>query len=432
MKKINSIDSIEIAENTLIVMFGVPASGKSYVAEKLAFDRGAFVMSSDAIREEIYGTAECQDDPNKVFSILQQRTTDLLKKGESVIIDATSLIKKYRVSNLKTYKGKFSRAILIVCATELDIILRQNQQRNRHVPEDAIMRMFKTMSFPCDEEGWDEIYILPHPENSKSLESYLHDCEGIDHDNPHHKLGIYEHMLACEEYLKTKDKIANKEPNKFLYKVARYHDIGKPIVKSRLKRKGKEWIEDTCSHYMGHADVGSYMAACSPDPLANELMITLIGAHMDRFASPETYMIDFAEAHDRDLGLVGAFMALNDADEHCDDHIVERNNRIELLELIRSLDLDQVREYDDDDEAEYTSYLHIADDKVYERFNELCCELFIDEEFGESRQEVISEIENIIYPEFGMEIIAGDSDDFGWLTGCIVMNDRETLVMCFG
>lgn len=431
MKKITSIDRIEVTENSLIVMFGVPASGKSYIAEKLAFDRGAFVMSSDAIREEIYGTAECQDDPNRVFSILQQRTTDLLKKGESVIIDATSLIKKYRVSNLKTYKGKFQRAILVICATELEIILRQNQQRDRHVPEDVIMRMFKTMSFPRDEEGWDEIYILPHPENSKSLESYLHDCEGIEHDNPHHKLGIYEHMLACEEYLKIKDKIADKEPNKFLYKVARYHDIGKPLVKSRLKRKGKEWIEDTCSHYMGHADVGSYMAACSPDPLANELMITLIGAHMDRFASPETYMIDFAEAHDRDLGLVGAFMALNDADEHCDDHVVQSNNKTELLKLIHSLDLDQIRE-SDDEEAEYQTYLHIDSDEVYNRFNELCCELFIDAEFGEPKRDVIEEIEGVIYPEFGMEIIAGDEDALGWLTGCVVMNDRETLVMCFG
>jgi len=430
MKKITNIDQIELSENTLVVMFGVPASGKSYVAEKLAEQFDAYIASSDAIREELFGTAECQSDPNKVFGILQHRAGEELKSGGSVIIDATSLIKKYRVSNLKTYKGKFSRAILIVCATELEIIMRQNQERNRHVPEDVITRMLKTMSFPRDDEGWDEIYILPHPENTKSLEDYLEDCKGIDHDNPHHKLNIYDHMIACEEYLQIKDKTADKEPNEFLYKVARYHDIGKPIVKSRLKRKGKEWIEDTCSHYIGHADVGSYMAACSPDPLANEIMIALIGAHMDRFASPETYMIDFAEAHDRDLNLVSWFMALNDADEHCDTHIVERNNRVELLELIRSLDLDQIREADND-EAEYATYLHIEDDKVYEKFNELCCELFINE-YGEPRRDVISEIEGVIYPEFGMEIIAGDSDDFGWLTGCIVMNDRETLVMCFG
>jgi hypothetical protein len=309
--------------------------------------------------------------------------------------------------------------------------MKQNQQRERHVPEDVIMRMLKTMSFPRDEAGWDEIYILPHPENSKSLEDYLNDCKDIDHDNPHHKLNIYDHMIACEEYLQIKDKTANKEPNEFLYKVARYHDIGKPIVKSRMKRKGKEWVEDTCSHYIGHADVGSYMAACSPDPLANELMITLIGAHMDRFASPETYMIDFAEAHDRDLGLVGAFMALNDADEHCDARIVENNNKNELLKLIHSLDLDQIRE-SDDEEAEYPTHLHIESDEVYERFNQLCCELFIDEEFGEPKRDVIEEIEGVIYPEFGMEIVAGDEDALGWLTGCIVMNDRETLVMCFG
>ena len=161
MKKINSIDQIELGKNTLVVMFGVPASGKSYVAEKLAEQFDAYIASSDAIREELFGTAECQSDPNKVFGILQHRAGEELKSGGSVIIDATSLIKKYRVSNLKTYKGKFSRAILIVCATELEIIMRQNQERNRHVPEDVITRMLKTMSFPRDDEGW--FLIRPPP-----------------------------------------------------------------------------------------------------------------------------------------------------------------------------------------------------------------------------------------------------------------------------
>lgn len=282
MKKINNIDSIEMTENNLVVMFGVPASGKSYVAEKLALDRGAFVMSSDAIREEIYGTAECQDDPNKVFSILQQRTAELLKKGESVIIDATSLIKKYRVSNLKTYKGKFQRAILVVCATELEVILRQNQERDRHVPEEAIDRMFKNMSFPRSEEGWDEIYILQHPDNRKTLDDYLEACKGIEHDNPHHLLNIYDHQIACYTYLAT-----HYPEDELLLTAAKFHDIGKPLVKTNMVRRGKNWIEDTKAHYLGHADIGAYFAACSPDPRATIDLIRLIGYHMEKFANKD-------------------------------------------------------------------------------------------------------------------------------------------------
>jgi hypothetical protein len=133
--------------------------------------------------------------------------------------------------------------------------------------------------------------------------------------------------------------------------------------------------------------------------------------------------------HNSDKIKLSAKFLLNE--RNCFPIKYSSSNKNELLKLIHSLDLDQIRE-SDDEEAEYPTHLHIESDEVYERFNQLCCELFIDEEFGEPKQDVIEEIENIIYPEFGMEIIAGDEDALGWLTGCIVMNDRETLVMCFG
>lgn len=283
MKKINNITEIENTDNTLVVMFGIPGCGKSYASEKIAeMNESTFVMSSDAIREELYGTAACQDDPNRVFNILQQRATDHLKKGDSVIIDATALIKKYRVSNLKVYKDRYKRAICVVCATDLDVVFKQNNERDRHVPEEVINRMFKTMAFPRDEEGWDEIYILQHPNNKKTLDDYLEACKGIDHNNPHHLLNIYDHMIACYTYLAT-----SYPDDKLLLTAAKFHDIGKPLVKTNMVRRGKDWIEDTKSHYLGHADVGAYFAACSPDPRATVDLIRLIGYHMEKFANKD-------------------------------------------------------------------------------------------------------------------------------------------------
>ena len=282
MKKITDINQIEVTENTLVVMFGVPASGKSFAAQKIAEQFDAYIASSDAIREELYGTAACQDDPNRVFNILQQRAAEELKAGGSVIIDATALIKKYRVSNLKVYKGKYTRAICVVCATDLDVVFKQNNERDRHVPEEAIDRMFKNMSFPRDEEGWNEIYILQHPDNKKTLDDYLMDCKGIEHDNPHHLLNIYDHMIACYTYLAT-----HYPDVELLLTAAKFHDIGKPLVKTNMVRRGKNWIEDTKAHYLGHADIGAYYTACSPDPRATIDLIRLIGYHMEKFANKD-------------------------------------------------------------------------------------------------------------------------------------------------
>ena len=310
-RKITNVNDINIDEaNSLVVMFGIPGCGKSYAASKLAERTGATVVSSDAIREEIYGTAECQDNPDKVFAILKQRTAELLKAGESVIIDATSLIRKYRVSNLSTYTGLFKQAILIVCATELEIVLRQNEQRDRHVPQDVIERMYRTMSFPREDEGWSEIYLLQHPDNKKSLEDYLQECWNINHNNPHHPCNIFYHMEACEEYIKKDD-----PENITAITAARFHDIGKPATKSRMKRTKDGWIEDKYSHYLGHADISAYMMACSPDPMATSDIMALALFHMDHYFNKE-HMEKFTELYPH---LVDSYKELTKADEACDE-----------------------------------------------------------------------------------------------------------------
>ena len=167
---INDVNEIPVSDNTLVVMFGFPGVGKSFAAEKIAEQFDAYIASSDAIREELFGTAACQDEPNKVFGILQHRATEELKAGGSVIIDATALIRKYRVSNLKTYEGKFKKAIVVVCCTDLDIAFNQNKNRDRHVPEEVIMHMFKTMSFPrMDEQFVAQPYYCHRHEEGKFL-----------------------------------------------------------------------------------------------------------------------------------------------------------------------------------------------------------------------------------------------------------------------
>ena len=52
---------------TLTLMIGCPGSGKSTIAKKMAQNTGAVIVSTDAIRGELFGDENCQMNPRLVF-----------------------------------------------------------------------------------------------------------------------------------------------------------------------------------------------------------------------------------------------------------------------------------------------------------------------------------------------------------------------------
>ena len=58
------------------MMMGLPCSGKSTFAQKLAEEYNANIHSSDAIREELIGDINNQEHNNEVFHTLHKRIKD--------------------------------------------------------------------------------------------------------------------------------------------------------------------------------------------------------------------------------------------------------------------------------------------------------------------------------------------------------------------
>lgn len=265
------------------MMVGVAGSGKSFIAR----DLGCPIVSSDAIRAELFGSEEDQSHNGEVFNELHKRIKNYLANGQSCVYDATNLSRKRRKNFLKELP-KDVKKIAVVAATEIDVILEQNANRVRHVPEEVIWRMYKEMSLPRLDEGWDSIRMIPNPKNKKTLGEYLFDAYGVDHDNPHHQLDIFHHMLEASKY--ASDHAAEKGLDKNLKHLARtaalFHDIGKPVVKSRMKYNGKE---DDHSHFYNHHEVGAYMVACCVGQFSSKqydfyaALIVLIQWHMEYY-----------------------------------------------------------------------------------------------------------------------------------------------------
>lgn len=79
---------------TLTMLCGLPGSGKSTYAKQLSDETNAIICNSDAIRRELFGNENLQENNDTVFKILHSRIKENLKSGHDVIYDATNIHSK--------------------------------------------------------------------------------------------------------------------------------------------------------------------------------------------------------------------------------------------------------------------------------------------------------------------------------------------------
>ena len=78
-------------------MVGLPASGKSFRGKEFIENRGYNVLiSSDAIRKELFGSEQYQSNNDLVFKTYYNRFKDALKNKQNIILDATNCTYKAR------------------------------------------------------------------------------------------------------------------------------------------------------------------------------------------------------------------------------------------------------------------------------------------------------------------------------------------------
>ena len=244
----------------LYMMVGLPGSGKSYHASTME----AVVVSSDSIREELFGDVNDQEHNNEVFNEVHKRIHENLKNGSDVVYDATNLSRKRRKAFLNTLPPGTLKYAIVMC-TEYELCLENNKNRERFVPEDVIERMYRRMTIPNNEEGFDRISIVRNPNNKMTIFDYMKRCENFDQDNPHHSLTLMEHMTEAGKNMEKllKGSQFSDIEKSIGIRAAISHDIGKTVCKTYETYSGK--IDDH-AHYYNHAEVGAYMILCSvPD-----------------------------------------------------------------------------------------------------------------------------------------------------------------------
>lgn len=296
----------------LIMFVGIPASGKSTRSAQYR-EKGYLVLSSDEIREGLIKGADLESLlekekaqlHNRVFEIVRKEASAALKRGQSVVVDATNLNRKRRMSFLAQFKRFSCTKKCVLFITPAEICMERNRKRtgNACVPKEGMLRMLCNFECPNYWEGWDEIEPVADP---SPYQFPFDKIRGFEQDNPHHNLTLDEHIAATVRFCK------EQGYGEMLERVAAYHDIGKLYTKQYRSMRGEPTPH---AHYLGHDNYGAYLyltEMCCGKELSAEAFrkilyeTCLINCHM----RPLAHWRWSEDAQEKDRQLFGdAFMA---------------------------------------------------------------------------------------------------------------------------
>lgn len=237
--------------NTLYLMVGLSASGKSTLAEALAKFHNADLVSSDAIRGEL-SFVEDQSRNEEVFKIFHKRIRDGLNEGSSIIADATNITIKSRRQIIDIAKRIPNVEIVcVLMATPFLTCVERDKERSRSVGEEVLGKQLRKFQIPFYEEGFDDIVVIktmPQDYNTNKVlrvkEKFM---DGFDQKNPYHKHSLLGHCALAFDRFERIYKASEYD----YWDGAYFHDLGKLYTQTI--------DEDGIAHYYNHENVGAYI-----------------------------------------------------------------------------------------------------------------------------------------------------------------------------
>jgi predicted kinase len=195
------------------LLIGPPASGKTTLAGVLAELSGAVVLSTDLVRQELFGDAAVQGPWRDIEALLHQRIRASVAAGVPVIVDATHARRPWRLA--------ITQALSLPAEVEwigwwlytpLGTCLQWNQTRKRLVPEPVIREMAAALADPVfgpsRAEGFAAVVAVV-PTHQRELAPLLRDeLARLDHRirsarnrEKHFALHGYSRLLDLERLL---------------------------------------------------------------------------------------------------------------------------------------------------------------------------------------------------------------------------------------
>lgn len=145
----------------LILLIGLPGSGKSFLAQHLLLqNRHRHLVSTDNIRATLFGDEAIQGPWLQVWREVERQFRHAATQGWETIYDATNAARKSRREAILLARSVgFTHLTGLWLDMPLQCCLERNAARSRQVPEDVILKMHRQLNDapPAIEDGLDQL-----------------------------------------------------------------------------------------------------------------------------------------------------------------------------------------------------------------------------------------------------------------------------------
>lgn len=154
------------ANPQLVILMGLPGSGKSYASDYLHRAHGYTIISGENVTYAIFGTEKCSgSDYALAYKILRKTAAKLISDGYSVVVDGTNL--KYVFRQQIYSEINCDRSFLIHLVTDDKTALYRANHRGEDYQD---LKNIKSSCSPETFESFKSQVELPQPsENSFTL-----------------------------------------------------------------------------------------------------------------------------------------------------------------------------------------------------------------------------------------------------------------------
>lgn len=154
-----------VGMKTLYITIGLPGSGKSYAFNRFYRRPDVAYVSSDKIREKLFGSEYVQSDPDRVFAEFLREIKSKLEDDytHAVYADATHICKDWRKQVLQLAKRLGVGDVrAVVFKPRVFRAWSQDRKRDRKVGLKVILNMAWRWEKPSIDEGFTSIEVLDY------------------------------------------------------------------------------------------------------------------------------------------------------------------------------------------------------------------------------------------------------------------------------
>lgn len=139
----------------LVVLSGVPGSGKSYFSRLLRKKKEGhvYIISSDALRDMVTGNQRNLSEEELMWKMFYDlaRVYSADPRG-IVVLDATNRNIEFRINSVKHLRERFDETDLVLFDIPKEVVIKQNFERDFPVPVEVLEEYFADFQLPCKED----------------------------------------------------------------------------------------------------------------------------------------------------------------------------------------------------------------------------------------------------------------------------------------